>query len=103
MVSDISIPDVLLRGLYDRRKVSIFYDGFERIVEPYTIGLSKSGNSVVRVWQVSGASSSGQISGWKLLEICKISNASVTNATFQPTRPGYNPSDKGMSQIYHTI
>lgn len=103
MHSSVSIPDILMKGLYERRCISLRYDGFVRVVEPYTIGVSRAGNPVVRVWQVSGGSHSGRSSGWRLLEIYKISNASVIDATFQPTRLGYNPNDKDMLQVYHTI
>ncbi len=98
-MSSVSIPDILLQGLYQRRCVSLLYDGSTRMVEPYAIGISQANNPVVRVWQTSGGSGSG----WRLLEICKISNAFVTDATFQPARPGYNPGDRGMSRIYHAI
>lgn len=92
-----------MKGIYERRRISLIYDGRSRLVEPYALGISHAQNPVIRVWQISGASSSGEETGWKLLKLDKISSVTVTDAIFQPTRPGYNPNDKGMSRVYHTI
>lgn len=98
-----SVPDLIMQGITQHRCLSIVYNGIGRVIEPYTIGISRASNPVVRAWQVSGASISGQNSGWKLLEISKLGNVFLMNTTFQPNRPGYNPYDKGMISIYQRI
>lgn len=78
-------------------------DGY-RYVEPYTLGVNKHGNTVLRGWLIKGISRSGKIDpslvpGWRLFRVDRIEIVSPTLQTFTSSRPGYNSEDKGMTEI----
>ncbi len=84
----------------DRSVIQFNYDGGPRTVEPHCHGTSTAGNEVLRGYQTSGFSQSGNPVGWKLFEVAKIHSLHPAGARFSNTRPGYNPDDRGMSMIH---
>jgi len=62
--------------------------------------VSSAGNEALRGYQTGGFSKSGNPVGWKLFRVANLSNLSTTGESFTGNRPGYNPQDSGMMQIY---
>lgn len=89
----------LCTAIAERRLIAFSYDGGHRLVEPYCHGISIVGNEVLRGFQVSGYSASGQL-GWKLFEVSKIISLTVLSTGFAPPRPDYNPSDGAMTMVH---
>lgn len=75
------------------------YDGFTRIVEVHAVGVTKEGNDVMRVWQVSGGSVSKENSGWKEFRLDEAFSARITDKKSEAPRRGYKRGDKGISRI----
>jgi hypothetical protein len=75
------------------------YDGYSRIVEVHAVGTAKDGSEIMRVWQVSGGSKSGQSRGWKILRISEALSAKVIDKISEAPRFGYEHGDKAMSFI----
>lgn len=92
-------PDIC-SAIESNNLISFYYDGGTRNVEPHCYGLSKKGNELLRAFQVSGYSESGNPYGWKLFSVEKISDITIEDDTFDSPRPDYNPNDKAMSEIY---
>lgn len=81
-----------------RRAVIAFdYDGGPRAVEPHCHGFSRQGKELLRGYQVSGYSQSGQSEGWKLFDLAKATGLYATGETFAFDRPQYNPDDPAMT------
>lgn len=81
-----------------------FLAGHQRVIEPYAIGVSRTGNIVVRAWLQRGASKTGQkdhslVPGWRLYRLDRITAISTSLQKFEVPRKGYNPEDKGMSEV----
>jgi hypothetical protein len=79
--------------------LSINYNGFHRIVEIHTVGKSKAGHKLMRVWQVRGGSSSGVFEGWKLMRLDQVTAMALTEENSQAPRDGYRRGDKAMAVI----
>lgn len=89
----------------------IYYDGDEpggrglREIEPVCLGVSKSGNKVLRAWDSEGASHTGYkgeqpLPGWRLFRIDKILSFKPTGENFNEPKPNYNPNgDKSMNRV----
>ena len=86
-------------ALQNGRVLELQYDGYFRGVEVHAVGVTKDGNSIMRVYQVSGGSVSNEPIGWKLLRLDEATGAAVTKVKSFAPRAGYNRQDKAMAQI----
>lgn len=73
------------------RVVTFEYKGLERIVEPHGHGWTSAGVEVVCAYQVDGRSVSGQVPGWKMFHIAKMTDVQATGV-FAGPRPDYDPA-----------
>lgn len=82
--------------------VDLRYSGYSRTVEPHAYGRDRSGDEVLRCYQVSGGSESGERAGWKLLKVRDVFSLHHTSMSFNP-RPDYKRDDKAMDYIFRQI
>jgi hypothetical protein len=78
-----------------RQLLELRYHGYARIVEPYAYGRDKNGDALLRCYQISGGSESGQPTGWKILKVAEVFAINEQAAIFTP-RPEYRRGDKAM-------
>lgn len=88
----------LTNAVNDKQVLRIDYDPGLRIVEPHAHGENVHDNELVRVFQRSGASSSGEHKDWKLLRVDRIKSLEVLDEHFSGPRPGYRRGDKAMTK-----
>ena len=115
----------IVDAIENRKVIYIYYAGDNtvkkgyRTIEPYLIGKSTAGNTVLRAWQQAGASDSNRgigrtrrpdkdaIPGWRLFYVDGITSIMPTGKEFstapQDIRPKYNPNDKQMTQIFVAV
>jgi len=87
-------------AIENRYVLRVIYGG-ERVIEPHCYGVSPGGNELLRAFQTSGYSESGESFGWKLFRMDKMGSIEGTGETFAGPRPGYNPvGDQAMATIY---
>lgn len=79
------------------------YNGEERIVEPQTYGLSTAGKEVLRAYQKSGGSKSGQSRIAKLFDVRKISKLQTTDRSFAEALSAHNPNDSAMLEVFASL
>jgi len=91
---------LVCQAIRDRRIVRLFYDGGTRDVEPHVHGVGKDGSELLRGYQVSGYSQSGEQFGWKMFKLDRIRAFSVTDRVFASPREGYVPDDPTMSIVH---
>jgi predicted DNA-binding transcriptional regulator YafY len=89
----------------------MYYDGDEpggkglREIEPVCLGVSKSGNKVLRAWDSEGATHRGYLGtrpmpGWRMFRLDKILMMKPTGENFTEIRPNFNSNgDKSMKSI----
>ena len=86
----------LIQAINERRLISLDYEPGGRIIEPHAYGESSEHNGLVRAFQVSGASASGEHVNWKLLRVDKITRFKLLDDRFSGPRPDYRRGDKAM-------
>jgi len=91
----------ICEAIKNRNILKFYYDNGVRIIEPYCYGIhKKTGNEVLRAYQISGFSKSGRVEGWKLFEVTKITGIENTKNDFQGDRIKYNSEDYDMSKVF---
>jgi hypothetical protein len=94
----------ICEAIKSKKIVKFNYEGHERVVEPHAYGIHKdTGNEVLCAYQVGGYSSSGKSPYWRLYDVSKMTNISITGEHFDHLRPGYKMNDSRMSIIFCQI
>lgn len=90
-VSDVISNKVRVLITYDDEQ---YHKVGQRIIEPYVLGVSKAGNSVLRAYQYNGDTARG-VPKWKLFRLDRIRSWEPTEQHFnvQPNRNGWNAED----------
>ncbi len=83
--------------------LEFYYNGYCRVVEPFTFGISTKGNDVLSAFQVRGESESDNRPMWRLFDLEKIENIQILDEKFSGYREGYRKGDSRMNRIYCEI
>lgn len=94
-----STASLICRAITKRARLEFKYQGRYRVVEPYCLGISTKGVELLRAVQVRGSSSSRGYGFGKLWTVAAIEGLRVTDETFEPSDPQYNPDDSAMKEI----
>ena len=96
---DRMLIEIACEALRRKKVLELRYDGFSRCVEVHAAGYSKAGHPLMRAWQVSGGSSGGERSGWKLIRLDEAIGAHIADASSEAPRRGYKRGDPAMARI----
>lgn len=97
------MKNAISEGIQNKNLLSFNYNGYYRVVEPFTLGVSMKGNDVLSAYQVRGESESDNNNPWRLFDLEKIENIQILAENFNGYRDGYNRNDKRMNVIYCRI
>jgi hypothetical protein len=92
----------LCSAIENQQLIELRYKGYSRTVEPHAYGRDKSGDEILRCYQISGGSESGERHGWKLLKVRDVFSFHLTINTFS-VRSGYKSNDSAMNYIFCQI
>jgi hypothetical protein len=92
----------VMQAIKQRKILELRYHGYSRIVEPHAYGRDKDGDEILRCYQTSGGSESGERAGWKLLKVREVFSLHLTINTFT-TRPEYKRNDKAMAYVFEQL
>ena len=90
---------IICQAIQQRRKLVFDYGGLKRVVEPYCYGISTRDAEVLRALQVGGQSNSGKFRIGKLWTVSQMSQVTLSEESFEPNDPNYNPDDSAMKRI----
>jgi hypothetical protein len=93
----------IVNAIKGKNYLKFNYEGYERIVEPHTYGVSTKGNELLRAYQTEGGSNSGNVPGWKLFKYLEMNLLETLDNTFHNPRPGYKKGDSVMQTIYEEL
>ena len=110
LITEVAAIDDVQRSIKQKNVITINYDGEEygrgyRDIEPVCLGVSKSGNMVLRAWERQGVSHSKEVEGnpipgWRLFRLDKILTYALQGDNFNEVRPLYNPNgDNSMARV----
>jgi hypothetical protein len=88
----------ICRAIRECYLIELTYGWGHRIVEPHAYGRNQKGHDLMRCYQTSGASQSGQTHGWKLLRLDETRALRVLVLRFERPRRGYRRGDKALDQ-----
>lgn len=91
-----------IQAIREHKVLELRYHGYSRIVEPCAYGRDKNGDEVLRCYQTSGGSESGERVGWKLLKVRDAFSLHLTTNTFS-IRQDYKQNDKAMTHIFQQL
>lgn len=98
------MTNIICKAIEERIVIQFTYEGQQRIVEPFTLGVHKDTNNLVlSAYRVGGYSKSQNEPPWRLYKLKKISNLFLTNQEALQYRQGYNPNDSRMKMILCTF
>ena len=93
---------IITEAITQRRVLELRYHGYSRVVEPYVYGRDKGGDELLRCYQISGGSESGERSGWKLLKVRDVFMPVLIKQDFT-VRQEYRRGDKAMVYIFAEV
>lgn len=64
--------EVIFEALENTQLLIFQYDGRDRVVAPFVVGVSSGGNALLRGYQLEGNSRSGKGAGWRVFQIRKM-------------------------------
>jgi hypothetical protein len=95
---DDRVEAIVCRAIRELRVLEFDYYDKRRVVEPYCHGVTPKGADSLRAVQIGGQ---GPGFGFgKMWTIEKMSNVRLTDRTFVPDDPHYNPDDSAMVRIH---
>ncbi|BCS55390.1 hypothetical protein [Geobacter sp. SVR] len=94
------LESAICKAIGKRAVLRFTYNGYLRIVEPQSHGISTAGKEVLRGVQTGGGSASGPSLFGKLFEVGKMAGLGETGAVFAGPGIGFNPDDKGMIYVH---
>jgi hypothetical protein len=86
-----------------RRVIEFYYHGGYRTVEPFCLGVVRSGeadNESLICYQTGGLSELKEAVGWKLYRASEMEDIEITRERFNGDRPGYDPANIDMTTVY---
>ena len=89
----------ITQAIKKQKILELRYHGYARIVEPHAYGRDKGGDEILRCYQTSGGSESGEREGWKLLKVQEVISLNLINDEFS-IRQEYKRNDKAMVHIF---
>lgn len=90
----------IAKAIVNRELLSFTYNGFPRLVEPHTYGLSSTGKESLLAYQVKGGHASGHREPWHLFSIIKMSGVISAGQRFDGPRSDYKRTWPPMRKIY---
>ncbi len=89
----------LIEAIQNRSLVRVICKGYTRVVQPYLLYESKSGNETLHGWQVSGEYDKTSPPDWCNLNLKYITAVTVLEDHYGQPHPDYNPNSKGFYRV----
>jgi len=95
--------NLILEAMDWPQLVGFNYDGTDRIVAPFVIGVSSGENPLIRGYQLAGDSRSGKGPGWRVFQIRKMLNLVNQGDFFYPDQYGFSEYYPWIYKVFKTL
>lgn len=92
--------ELICNAITQRHLLRFVYDGYERIVEPHLYGINTANREMLSGYLVAGWSASAPEPGWRNYLVSEMAGIHVLGTPFVGPRPGYNPEDQSIRQVF---
>jgi hypothetical protein len=99
-IEALSTGERLVLAILDHQIVRLRYQGLERIVEPYLLGIHEAGEPLLVAFQLAGGSESGGVPGWRNFISTAIEDVQLTGERFEGARSDLNAAAHPMLEIF---
>ncbi len=89
---------LIKQAISEKKLLSVYYGPGYRTVEPCAYGAGTDGQHLLRAFQTSGASASGEHVNWKLFRVDRLRQISILDRSFLGGRPDYRRNDRAMTR-----
>lgn len=94
----------IMMAIHCRKCLLLWYYGGYLIVEPHCYGEGKEGQSLLRVYQISGHDEYQFPEGWRLIHLEKAKDIKITTENFLGPRGGYTAEqDPHIVKIFKSL
>lgn len=90
---------LIIRAITTRTVIAFTYHGTTRTVQPHRLGRSKASPHKILLRAYELTKNASPSNTWKLYDLSKLSNLTLTITTFPKNAPGYTPTDKALSSL----
>jgi len=98
-----AVAKLIEQAIKGKQLAAFRYEGKPRIAEFHAFGvMAGRGHEVASGFQTAGYSRKGKLPGWRLYNVDRITELTLTTRTFA-SRPGYTPDDRRFRKIIARI
>ena len=94
-----ALKSTILKAIQNRNLLWVVYKGLAKVVEPYLLYESKSGDEILHGWQTSGEYDKSPPPDWCNLNLESINAATVLEDRYRQPHPHYNPNSKNFHRV----
>ena len=95
---------LIIKAIKNRNVLSFNYKGFNRIVEPFTLGIYSSNfKKTLSAFRIGGVTKSYNLPNWRVYSLDEISELKLEESKAENHREGYNKYDSRMYSIICTF
>ncbi|RLA72577.1 MAG: hypothetical protein DRG78_23685 [Epsilonproteobacteria bacterium] len=95
--------EMIIEAIKNKQLLAFIYNDKNRIVEPYTLGVSTKGNDTLSAYQIDGGSNSSKDLSWRQFIVPDIEQLKILDKSFEIIRDGYNPNSDKFDPVYATV
>ena len=89
-------------AIENKKLIALEYQG-HRILEPHAYGLDRKGIPHILAFQIEGESKSGEVPGWKFLDLRLATDIRILARSFPKARPVFHRGDKRFKKVFAEI
>ncbi|OYD87644.1 hypothetical protein CDG77_28200 [Nostoc sp. 'Peltigera membranacea cyanobiont' 213] len=98
----LEVLELIKQAITQKNLIRFYYQDFQRIAEPYILGL-KDGVLQVLVYQVGGQSSSGELPDLRRMNLENMLHLQILDETFSSNPPSLSGNHSSWDEILATV